>query len=268
VAALIGLLWFLREREISLAGDLWLVANSGEEGLGNLKGMHAVVNRFSSKVQAYLVIEGMALGYIQSRALGVHRFRISAFAAGGHSWSDYGQPSALHTLSILVTQLLEIDLPKDPRTTLNIGRMSGGTSVNAIAAKAWLELDLRSESPSALASLVRKVENLVEISNRPGVRIVADTIGQRPAGELPANHPLIILAEECISTQGIDPKLTIGSTDANIPLSLGLPAIVLGVTSGGGAHTTEEHILIEPVKHGMEQLLDFVCKVWDLPFDG
>jgi tripeptide aminopeptidase len=263
VAALFGLIWFLRERDVTLAGDLWLVANVGEEGLGDLRGMRAVVDRFASKVLAYLVIEGMALGYVQSRALGVHRFRISAHTTGGHSWSDYGQPSAVHEISRLVTQLLAVGLPEEPRTTLNVGRIAGGTSVNAIAAEAWFELDLRSESLTALASLIQKVEHQVETANRPGVRVVAETIGQRPAGELPADHPLVELAKDCLSAQGIEPRLTIGSTDANIPLSLGIPAIVLGITSGAGAHTTGEYILVEPVRLGMEQLVAFVCKAWN-----
>ncbi len=267
VAALFGLIWLLRERDLSLGGDLWLVANVGEEGLGNLRGMRAVVDRFSFKAQAYLVIEGMALGFIQARALGVHRYRISATTSGGHSWSDYGQPSALHTLSSLVTQLLAIDLQTEPRTTLNVGRMAGGTSVNAIAAEAWLELDLRSESPSVLVDLANEVERLVEVSNQPGVKMEAETIGRRPAGELPDDHPLVSLAEDCLRAQGIQPKQTIGSTDANIPLSLGLPAIVLGVTTGAGAHTLSEYIEVEPVLRGMDQLAEFVSKVWGIPFN-
>jgi len=262
VAALLGLVWSLRENAINLAGDLWLVANVGEEGLGNLRGMRAVVQRFSQDVLAYLVIEGMALGYIQSRALGVQRLRISAYTAGGHSWSDHGQPSAVHEISRLVTQLLALGLPEAPRTTLNVGRIGGGKSVNAIAAEAWIELDLRSESPPALESLLKKVEHLVEKANRPGIRFEAKVVGQRPAGELPADHPLLALAENCLVKQGIEPRHTIGSTDANIPLSLGLPAIVLGVSTGGGAHTTGEYVHIEPVRTGMEQLLQFVSNVW------
>ena len=103
VGALFGLLWLLRERKVSLPGDLWLVANVCEEGLGDLRGMRAVVDRFGAEVQAYLVIEGLSLGYIQHRALGVQRYRITASTAGGHSWSDYGQPSAVHELAALVT---------------------------------------------------------------------------------------------------------------------------------------------------------------------
>jgi tripeptide aminopeptidase len=262
VTALFGLLWLLRERKLSLPGDLYLVANVCEEGLGDLRGMRAVVERFSADVHAYLIIEGMSLGYIQHRALGVQRYRITARTAGGHSWSDYGQPSAIHELSALVTRLTAIPLPPEPRTSLNVGRMGGGTSVNAIAAEAWLELDLRSENPQALTELTRKVENLVETAGRPEVGMEAEVIGRRPAGELDASHPLVKLAEACLREQRIEPKLMIGSTDANIPLSLGLPALVLGVTNGAGAHTTGEFIYTEPVGRGMQQLAQFVNRAW------
>jgi acetylornithine deacetylase/succinyl-diaminopimelate desuccinylase-like protein len=263
VAALFGLLWLVRQRRISLPGDVYLVANVCEEGLGDLRGMRAVVERFGANVHAYLVIEGLSLGYIQHRALGVQRYRITAHTAGGHSWSDYGQPSAIHELSALVTRLTGIPLPAEPRTSLNVGRIGGGTSVNAIAAQAWLELDLRSESPQALTELARRVEYLVETTSRPEVGIDAEVIGRRPAGELEASHPLVRLAETCLREQGIEPKLMIGSTDANVPLSLGLPALVLGVTNGAGAHTTGEYIYTEPVERGMQQLAQFVKGAWE-----
>lgn len=263
VAALIGLVWLLREQKLSLPGDIWFVANVCEEGLGDLKGMRAVVDRFGSDVHAYLIIEGLSLSYVQHKALGVQRYRITARTTGGHSWSDYGRPSALHELSSLVTQLTALPLPDDPRTTMNVGRMSGGTSINAIAAEAWLELDLRSESPQVLAEIARKVEKLVETANGPEVRVEAEVIGKRPAGEIPIGHPLIKLAEECLKAQKLEPRLMIGSTDANVPLSRDLPALVLGVTNGAGAHTTGEFINTGPVGRGMEQLLQFVSKVWE-----
>lgn len=262
VAALLGLVWQLRARAMLLPGDVWLVANVCEEGLGDLRGMRAVVERFGADVQAYLVIEALSLGFIQHRGLGVRRYRIEAHTRGGHSWSDYGQPSAIHELARLVMQLTAIPLPEQPRTTLNVGRMVGGTSVNVIAPSAWLELDLRSESWPTLKGLARQVEALVEAASKPGVRFEAQIIGQRPAGELSPAHPLIRLAQECLQMQGLEARLTIGSTDANIPLSRGLSAVVLGVTHGGGAHTLEEFIETETVPKGLAQLTQFVTRVF------
>lgn len=264
VAGLFGLLWLLRERGLSLPGDLWLVANVCEEGLGDLRGMRAVVERFGPAVQAYIVLEGMALGYIYHRALSVERYRICAQTAGGHSWKDYGQPSAIHELAALVTRLTSLALPGSPRTTLNVGKFAGGTSVNVLAAEAWLELDLRSESAVTLAEITAQVKALVKTATRPGVKFSVQPISARPAGELPVSHPLVRLAEESLRLQGIHPNLIIGSTDANIPLSRGYPAVCIGLTTGGGAHTAQEFIHTSPLQAGMEQLLYLVGQIWKM----
>jgi len=273
VAALFGLLWMLRSQLPSpqpspegrggLAGDVWFVANVCEEGLGDLRGMKAVVDRFGADVQAYLVLEGLALGHVYHRAVGVKRYRVTAKTAGGHSWSDYGKPSAIHELSRLILELTSLALPNHPRTTMNVGKISGGTSINVIASEAWMELDLRSEGQESLAGLVSAVEKLIRERNQPDVKFEAEVIGQRPAGEMSADDPLVQLAQECIREQGLEPVLTSGSTDANIPLSKGYPAVVLGVTTGGGAHTTNEFINIAPIEKGMGQLVRFVERVWD-----
>ncbi len=262
VAALFGLLWELRERNIQLDGDLWLTANVGEEGLGDLRGMRAVVNRFGESVKAYLVIEGLALGHVYHRAIGVRRYHITVQTAGGHSWSDYGQPSAVHEAARLVTQLSNLHLPIAPRTTLNVGVIGGGTSVNTLAAEAWLDLDLRSEESHALTVLTEQVEKLIASVNRDGISAEAKVTSQRPSGEIAADHPLIQLAMDCVREQGLDVTLTSGSTDANIPFSRGLPALVLGVTTGGGAHTKHEFINTRFVNQGLEQLVNFVSRVW------
>lgn len=264
LAALFGVLWALSVRGRQLPGDLWLVANTGEEGLGDLRGMKAVVERFGAGVSGYLIVEGMALGHIYHRAVGVQRYRISARTAGGHAWSDYGQPSAVHELAALTTHITSLALPMTPRTTLNVGRISGGTSINVLASEASLELDMRSESPELLVELVGKVDALIQTANKPGIHVEADSIGRRPAGDIPADHPLIQLALECTRAQGVEVNLIGGSTDANIPLSLGLPALVMGVTTGGGAHTIGEYMDVAPVGKGMDALVDFIEKVYQI----
>ena len=262
VAALFGLIWMLREQKMELGGDVWFVANVCEEGLGDLNGMKSVVDRFGSKVVAYLVIEGMALGHVYHKAVGVKRYRVTAKTPGGHSWSDHGQPSAVLELSKLILQLSSLHMPSKPRTTMNVGRVTGGTSINTIPAEAWLELDLRSEGRDELIELVERVERLIEAAGRQGVSMDAEVIGARPAGEMSLDHPLIGLAQTCLFEQGMDAVLTSGSTDANIPLSMGYPALVLGVTKGGGAHTENEFIETPPIEKGMEQLVGFVKKAW------
>ena len=279
VAGLFGLVWALRERNLTLPGDVWLVANVCEEGLGDLRGMRAVVDNFGSGPIAYIVLEGMALGQITHRGLGVRRTRITIRTSGGHSWIDYGQPSAIHELTALATRITALPRPgtgttssragtgttsKPPRTTLNIGIISGGSSVNTIAAEAMLELDLRSESDETLEALTQQVEQIVNAAKKPGVTVETEMIGQRPSGELTAEHPLVRLAKDCLRAAGVEPHLNTGSTDANLPLSRGLPAITIGLTTGGRAHSVDEFINLEPLEKGMEQVTRLVSKVWEV----
>lgn len=258
VAALFGILWAIRERKIELKHDVWFAANVGEEGLGDLRGMRGVVERFGKNEIGYLVLEGLAQGHVYHRAIGVRRYRIASKTRGGHSWSDYGQPSAVHELAAMITQLTQIRLPREPRTTMNIGTIQGGTGVNVVAAEAKCELDLRSEDPTVLAKVVSQVEDIILHWNHEGVKIQAEIIGERPAGGIPADHPLVKLAVDCVQAQGVEATLTTGSTDANIPLSKGIPAVVMGVTTGGGAHTLGEYVDTEPIEKGMESLVRFV----------
>jgi tripeptide aminopeptidase len=267
LAGLCSLYWALNQDNnimkinTNLGGDIWLVANVGEEGLGNLKGMKAVVDRFGNDPLAYIVLEGMALGQIYHRGLGVKRYRISVHTKGGHSWVDFGRPSAIHELADLVVKFNVISLPVEPRTSLNVGMITGGTSVNTIAAEASCELDLRSENAQVLTSLSDRVLKLVDEANlkyKQAVKVKAEVIGERPAGEIPGNHPLVSLGVDCYAANGIQAKLNIGSTDANEPLSRGLPAICIGLTTGGGSHSKGEYIETQPVSLGVGTLVDLI----------
>ncbi len=263
VAGLFGILWRLRASGASMPGDIWFVANTGEEGLGDLRGMKALVGHFGSKPKAYLILEGMALGHVYHQAVGVQRYKISLHTDGGHSWTDYGKPSAIHELSRLVTNISAIRLTNKPHTTLNVGRISGGTSINTIAADSWMELDLRSEEQDSLAKLIAQVETLVADIRHANMDVEMTSIGQRPSGEISADHPLVQLAQNCLRKEGIEPVLTIGSTDANIPLSMGYPALVLGLSHGGGAHTLHEFIETAPIEKGLEHLIQFISQAWN-----
>jgi tripeptide aminopeptidase len=263
VAGLLGLVWALRARSRPLPGDLWLVANVCEEGLGNLRGIKTVIDRYGTGARAYIILEGMALGQIYHQGLGVRRYRLSVRTAGGHSWKDYGQPSAIHELTTLSTRITALELSSSPRTTLNVGVISGGSSVNTIAAEAMLELDLRSEKTATLEEVVRQVEQIVDEAKKPGVQLELKEIGRRPAGEIPAEHRLVRLAQDCLREVGVEHRLNIGSTDANLPLSLALPAISIGLTTGGRGHTVHEFINTRPLAKGLEQLVRLVSRAWE-----
>jgi tripeptide aminopeptidase len=242
--------------------DIWFAANSQEEGLGDLRGMRALVDALEDRIGACLVLEGMGLGRVVHRALGSRRYRIRVTATGGHSWSDFGSSSALHVLAQLAADLTRIRPPETPRTTFNIGRMEGGTSVNTIAQHAWLELDLRSEEPDALAWIIDQVVEIVTRYRRPmwqhrGVTVETEVIGDRPPGSIPADHPLVAASEYALNAVGYphEVDLRISSTDANIPLSRGIPAICVGITDGSSAHRLQEWISTEPLPRGMSHLL-------------
>lgn len=273
LAALFGLYWhFCGDKGDptdlpALRGDLWLVADVREEGLGDLKGMKAVVDRFGSEPLGYVVIEGMSLGQIYTRGLGVRRYCIRVDTKGGHSWVDYGSPSAIHEIAELVIKLKALPVPKEPRSSMNVGIIKGGTSVNTIAAEASLELDLRSENVAVLDQMITWVESLVRRANQEdgeAVRVNLEVIGARPPGEIKITHPLVKTAVECYAKENIEVKLKIGSTDANIPLSLGFPAICMGLTSGGGTHTLREYIDTKPVTQGFRILVDFIQSSFEI----
>ena len=170
------------------------------------------------------------------------------------------QPSAVHELASLVNALVNIRLPKRPRTTINVGRISGGVSINTIAPSAWIELDVRSEDGKVLDQICKKVEQAIAHAEKSGVKYEMEMIGNREFGEIPNSHPLVQLGVEAIRRQGVEPELLIGSTDANVPLSKGIPAICIGLANGGAAHTVKEFMITENLPRGLEQLVQVVVE--------
>ena len=259
-----ALLW-LAERLRTFAPppvDLWLVANTGEEGNGDLRGMRGAVDRLQALLGASIVIEGMGLARIVHRALGSRRFRIAVSAPGGHSWSDYGAQSAIHVLSHLAADITRLKPPTQPRTTFNIGVIQGGTSVNTIAQQAALELDLRSEDAGTLNTIVGQVQHIVARYQTPrwqhaGVHDDHDP-DRRPARGQHRRRSSAGAGCTALAAGGrgaAAANVAISSTDANIPLSRGIPAVCIGITDGGNAHRTDEWITPELLPKGLQHLL-------------
>ncbi len=243
-------------------GDVWLVATVGEEGMGNLRGMHEVVKRFGNQPTAYIVLEGMALGHIYHRGLPIRRYDITTITEGGHSWIHAGRPSAIHTLIAIGTELTNLALPTAPRTSLNIGRIEGGTSINTIANRASMKIDLRSEEIETLQSLETQIMDLVSSYQNGWIEIEITLIGERPGGGLSERHPLVEVAVQALKEYGENTiHLKPGSTDASVPLSLGLPAICIGITRGGNAHSLNEYIEVEPISRGYNALMSTIESV-------
>lgn len=256
VAGLLLLAEIMRDYELSPVRDIWFASNVGEEGLGDLCGMQAVVERFGVAT-AYIVLEGGLYGYVCHEAIGVRRYRLQVETPGGHSWGAFGTPSAVHVLGRLIAAIDALEVPADPKTTYNVGVVQGGTTINAIARRAHLLLDLRSEEPQPLAELVRRVEALVaEASRSEEVTVLMEQIGSRPAGRLSRQAPLVKAAVSALRQVGCETaEYTIGSTDANIPLSRGYPAVCIGLTRSGNTHRPDEYMEVAPIPAGVGQAL-------------
>lgn len=235
------------------AVDLLLTGNVGEEGLGNLRGIRAVVDA-NPRIEAMVAIEGHNLGRVTHIAVGSKRLRITATGPGGHSWGDFGQPSALHALARLISELDAISLPKVPKTTLNVGLVEGGVSVNTIAPTASCLVDMRSVDADALQRLADRVDRAMLAANRGGITVSAEVLGERPAGVVPLDSPIIQIATAALAEFGIQAAFDASSTDANVAISRGIPAICVGLTHGGRVHHVDEYIDLPPVVTGFAQL--------------
>ena len=262
VGGIIFLADLLQKYDVRLPSDIWFVSNVGEEGLGDLCGMRAVVQRFGSQ-PTYLVIEGGLYGQISHQAIGVRRYKIEVTAPGGHSWGSFGNASAIHILGHLIARLDQMVVSKQPKTTYNVGVIAGGTSINTIAQTAHMLLDLRSEHMMALMQLVQQVEALVDNlrrsyseNGRSRISINIEQIGNRPAGSISRDTHLVKLADAALQEVGCHPIFYISSSsDANIPLSQGLNAVCIGLSESNFAHRLDEYLDPRNLPRGMAQLL-------------
>ena len=226
-------------------------ATVGEEGAGDLRGMKHLMSHLSERPHACIILDGAGDDRIITRALGARRLRVTFRAEGGHSWSAFGVPNPVHAAGSAAAKLAKLPLPRKPRTTLSVCRIGGGVSINAIPDDAWLEIDIRSTSADTIASCVRDVEHAVvtaarEENARRASRFDPMTfhitiVGDRPSGSVDAQHPLVKAAERATQLIGSTPEFVTSSTDANVPLSLGIPAVAIGAGGlGGNTHTANE----------------------------
>ncbi|MBV6437472.1 MAG: N-acetyl-lysine deacetylase [Anaerolineae bacterium] len=258
VAGMLGAIAVLQNSAITPDRDLWFVATTCEEGLGNLRGMRAAFERLKDRIGAVINIEGLAFGHIYHAGIAVKRLHITVRTSGGHSWLHFGRPSAIHVLMQLGARIAEVRPPQQPRTTYNIGLIDGGVSINTIAASASMWLDLRSEDTTALQALEREVRQVIRSSETSDAALDIEVVGERPAGSISPDHPLVRMAVDALETVGIKAILETGSTDGNIPLAAGYPAVTVGITRGGNAHRLDEFAEIGPVEPGMQQLMTLI----------
>ncbi len=252
LSALLALAAALRFASVQPQVPIVFAANVGEEGEGDLRGMRHLCSesRYAGRIAAVIALEGAGSSSIVTRALGSLRLRATITGPGGHSWADAGAPNPIFLLSHALSNCARFPLPAEPRTVLNAGLISGGTSVNSIPQSASVLLDLRSADAGQIDSLYRHVDrqlrDTVASSNaanplHPPAELLVEVIGRRPAADLPADSPLLHTIRAVDRHLGLRTEARMGSTDANIPLSLGIPAVALGGGgAGGGIHTLAE----------------------------
>lgn len=227
------------------------VGTTGEEGAGDLSGAKHFFSRCNTLPHAAIALDGAGDERVVHAAVGSRRLRATFHGPGGHSWTAYGVPNAAHAAARAAVAIASIRLPSKPRTTLSICRFGGGIAVNAIPAESWLEIDIRSMSPVALGRAETETrsalaaaaadENSARASGAPILTVDVSVIGDRPCGETPDVHPLVQTAVQATRLAGREPVLGAASTDANVPISLGIPSVAIGAGGrGGGVHTLEE----------------------------
>jgi tripeptide aminopeptidase len=252
LSALVALASAVHAAKIKPQRTILFAANVGEEGEGNLRGMRALIDAYRAKLRAVIVLDGSGTDYLTTKALASRRLEVVITGPGGHSWSDFGLPNPINALVRASVRFINTKVPTSPRTTFNIGQVEGGTSVNSIPHEASLKVDLRSESEDEIA----RMENALREATAAGVRDEMDAarersrgklewtvnlIGSRPGGELSLDSPLLAALRAADDAVGNKSRLERSSTDANIPLSMGIDAIAIGAGgNGGGAHSLQE----------------------------
>ncbi|HET9986087.1 MAG TPA: M20/M25/M40 family metallo-hydrolase [Longimicrobiales bacterium] len=268
LAALLAVARALLHAGARTARPVVFVATVGEEGVGDLRGVKHLFREGSPwrGAEAFITLDGTGIRRVVTRSIGSRRLRATVSGPGGHSWADWGVGNPVSALGIAVAELARMPLSRSPRSALTVGRIAGGTSVNAIPDHAWLELDIRSEAAPPLRELETRVRRILshavaEVNSRrrrgtPSLTLDVDVIGDRPTGETPFSSPVVRAARAATRAIGEAPELVASSTDANAPMALGIPAIAMGAGGdAGGTHTTEEWYSNERGPDGIERVL-------------
>lgn len=252
LAVVIGVIRALNRASVETPGTITFVATVGEEGLGDLRGVRHLFNEeMKGRIDRFVSVDGTGLG-ITRVGVGSRRYRVTYKGPGGHSYSAFGMPSPIHALGRAIAKISDFQVPTKAKTTFNVGRIGGGTSVNSIAFEAWMEVDMRSADTASLMAVDARFNDAVQAAlseenarreNRGRLMLVKDLVGDRPSGETPESAPIVQAAISV--TQGLGLPITVdeGSTDSNVPMNLGIPAVTIGGGGiGQGAHSLGESV--------------------------
>ena len=276
LAVLLAVVRALEDAQIRTRGTVLFVGTVGEEGAGNLRGVrHLFEKELRGRVTHFISVDDT--GYEMTKdAVGSYRYRVAYRGPGGHSYSSFGMPNPVHALGRAIARISDLQVPAEPKVTFSVGVVEGGTSVNAIAAEASLLMDMRSVAPAALDSLDRRFHAAVrqaldeENARWPAstVRLTVDVerTGTRPAGTQPADAPIVRAARAAGQRLGFEPNVTASSTDANIPMSLGIPSLTIGAGGKGeGAHSLAESWDSQGSEKGTQWVLLLVLGLAGVP---
>jgi tripeptide aminopeptidase len=251
LASLAGLARALAESRVRTTKTIVLVGDVGEEGEGNLRGMRALMDSYGSRLSAVIAVDGPSPDHITTQGIASRRFEANVTGPGGHSWSDFGAPNPITAIARGIVKFSAISIPTDPRSSFNFGTIEGGTSVNSIPSRSAVKIDLRSEDDAELGRLEAALREAMQAGVKDEISATQSasgalelnfrSLGTRPAGKLPDDSPLLLAIRNVDRYLGIRSRLERSSTDANIPLSMGIPAVALGGGGrGGGSHTLDE----------------------------
>jgi len=250
LSVLLAVIQALDEGKVSTPGTITFVADVGEEGLGDLRGMKNLFSEsMKGEIDKFVSLDGTGYGVVNV-GVGSLRYRVTFTGPGGHSYGSFGIANPIHAMGRAIAKIGDFEVPSEPKTTFNVGRVGGGTSVNAIASEAWMEMDLRSSDVQSLRLLDRKFQAAVHAAvdeenrrwnNRGKVSVSLELVGARPAGQTPVNSPIVQTALAVSRALGIEDDLRESSSDSNVPMNLNIPAITVGGGGrGAGSHSLEE----------------------------
>jgi tripeptide aminopeptidase len=250
LVVMLGTVQALNDAHVETPGTITFVADVGEEGLGDLRGMKSLFyESLKGEIDKFISVDGTGLG-MTNIGVGSMRYRVTFKGPGGHSYGAFGMANPAHAMGRAIAKIADFEVPTNPKTTFNVGRVGGGTSVNAIPFETWMEVDMRSADVASLKALDEKFNAAVRAAadeenrrwnNRGKVSVSPELVGLRPAGQTPADSPIIKTAMAVSHAMGIEETLHEGSTDSNVPMNLRIPAITIsGGGKGTGAHSLNE----------------------------
>ena len=265
LAVLLGIVRALDAGGVETDGSLTFVGTVGEEGLGDLRGVKALfADTLAGRVDRFISIDGGG-HTITNVAVGSYRYRVTFAGPGGHSYLDFGAANPVHALGRAIARLADMEVPGTPRTTFSVGRLGGGTSVNAIPSEAWMEVDFRSADIAALDAIQRQFQERIRQAladenrrwnDRGRLSVAIEKVGERPAGRTAGDSPILGIAVSATRALALPVTLVEGSTDANVPMALGIPALTVGGGGRGrGAHTPGETFDITDSWRGTQRLV-------------